>query len=556
MWLDDSYPMSNGCPSQRDSGFNSRPASLRSVDSASTSSQHHGSGAAMYEQMPPRLPNDIENTHPQYTELQSVPGPPPKPEPSQVIPELLNLLMEDDPVIVREAVLLTHILVKEGNESRSEVIQNRELINTLLETFSKDMGDGKVTHALVNLFHSLSQQQEGLRVIYDCGGIARLIQILDCADNIVNYAITTLHNFLIVLQHQAADEIYRCEGLIKFTHLLDSTNDKLLTLVTDSLLKMSSYSTKSKQFIQNSEECIQRLLWIFETNKYDKLLLTISKLLPIISSGNEMNKSLILRSNGLNIIEKHLRTTKSIRIRHNCLITLRNISNQATQMRDIDSLIQQLTAMLSSDDRQSVIYSLEILGNLTADNRNNKSLFVKLNGVQSVMQKLMMNSDGNDELIEAALCTLRHVTARHDLENEAREIVRKSYGIGNIVKLFRDKNYNGHWGTIRATVGLIRNLSLSQTIIPNLCEQNTVQKLIELLMNLERDRLKLPEDIQRFDTLMESIVITLTSLAKDSTCRAIIRDMNGLPILMRLSHLPTCSLQQSTKNLLHELNIE
>lgn len=71
--------------------------------------------------------------------------------------------------------------------------------------------------------------------------------------------------------------------------------------------------------------------------------------------------------------------------------------------RDIDSLIQQLTAMLSSDDRQSVIHSLEILGNLTADNRNNKSLFVKLNGVQSVMQKLMMNSDGNDELIEAAV---------------------------------------------------------------------------------------------------------------------------------------------------------
>ena len=104
------------------------------------------------------------------------------------------------------------------------------------------------------------------------------------------------------------------------------------------------------------------------------------------------------------------------------------------------------------------------------------------------------------------------------------------------MKLFRDKNYNGHWGTIRATVGLIRNLSLSQTIIPNLCEQNTVQKLIELLMNLERDRLKLPEDNQRFDALMESIVITLTSLAKDSTCRAIIRDMNGLPILMRVNY--------------------
>jgi len=31
----------------------------------------------------------------------------------------------------------------------------------------------------------------------------------------------------------------------------------------------------------------------------------------------------------------------------------------------------------------------------------------------------------NDDSIEAALCTLRHVTARHDLENEARETIKK-----------------------------------------------------------------------------------------------------------------------------------
>jgi hypothetical protein len=125
MWLDDPYSMSPGCPPQRDSGFNSRPASLRSVDSAGNGSAHHGSTPG-YEQIPPRFLNEVENTRPQYTELQSAP-PPSKPDPAQVIPELLILLMEDDPVIIREAVLLTHMLVKEGNESRSEVIRNREV---------------------------------------------------------------------------------------------------------------------------------------------------------------------------------------------------------------------------------------------------------------------------------------------------------------------------------------------------------------------------------------------------------------------------------------------
>ena len=45
MWLDDPYAVSNASASQRDSGFNSRPASLRSIDSTVTSTTgplHHG----------------------------------------------------------------------------------------------------------------------------------------------------------------------------------------------------------------------------------------------------------------------------------------------------------------------------------------------------------------------------------------------------------------------------------------------------------------------------------------------------------------------------------
>jgi hypothetical protein len=53
-----------------------------------------------------------------------------------------------------------------------------------------------------------------------------------------------------------------------------------------------------------------------------------------------------------------------------------------------------------------VLCSLGILSNLTADNRTNKSLLVKLNGVQTLMQKLMTNADGNDDLIDAAVSFL------------------------------------------------------------------------------------------------------------------------------------------------------
>ncbi|CAF3705037.1 unnamed protein product [Rotaria socialis] len=553
MWLDDPYSGSTACPSQRDSGFNSRPASLRSVESTSTGPTYHGSTTG-YEHSSSRYSNDLENNHSQYTELEST-QPPVKPAPAHVIPELMNLLMEEDSVIVREAVLLTHMLIKEGGETRLEVIQNRELINALLDTFTKDIGDGKIVFALANLFHSISQQQEGLRAILDCGGISRLIPILDSPDNTVNYVITALHNFLTVLQEQAAHEIERCDGIQKFINLLERSNDKLLTLVSDSLLKMSNYNVKAKMYIQNNEKCIQLLLYIFDASKYDKLLLTISKLLPIISSGNELIKRIILQLNGLNIFEKHLRTTKSIRIRHNCLITIRNISNQATRMRDIDSLIQQLAGILLTDDHQSVICSLGILNNLTADNRTNKSLFVKLNGVQTLMQKLLMNADGNDELTEVVLCTLRHLTARHDLENEARETIRRSYGIGNIIKLLRDKNFKEHGGILKATVGLIKNLALSTTLIPYLSEQNAVRRLIELLFIIDRERSKVTEDI-KLDLLLDIIIGALINLAKDLSCRTIIKEMNCTSIFIRFSRLPSCSLQQASNILLNELNVD
>lgn len=112
--------------------------------------------------------------------------------------------------------------------------------------------------------------------------------------------------------------------------------------------------------------------------------------------------------------------------------------------------------------------------------------------------------------------------------------MRKSYGIGQIIKLFRDKNFKEHWGIIKATVGLIRNLAASEIIIPYLCEQSAVQKLVELLMNLDRERTKSMEENDRYSALMEIVTITLTTLAKYPTCRSILKEMNCAAVLMRV----------------------
>ncbi len=102
----------------------------------------------------------------------------------------------------------------------------------------------------------------------------------------------------------------------------------------------------------------------------------------------------------------------------------------------------------------------------------------------------------------------------------------------------RDKNFIEHWGTIKATIGLIKNLALSPTIISQLCEQNAVGSLMELLKNVERaknsDENK--QYLHQFDVMIEIIIGTLNNLAKDLSCKSIIiKEKNCISILIRVS---------------------
>jgi len=143
---------------------------------------------------------------------------------------------------------------------------------------------------------------------------------------------------------------------------------------------------------------------------------------------------------------------------------------------------------------------------------------------------------------------------------EKRLKKKKSYGIGNIVKLLRDKNFKENWGTIKAIVGVIKNLALSPTIIAQLCEQNAVRILIELLKNVDQERTKVYMDtkqyLSQFDAMIEVIIGALNNLAKDSQCKPIIQEMDSISVIIRCSHLPSCSLQQVSSSLLKELNID
>ena len=104
------------------------------------------------------------------------------------------------------------------------------------------------------------------------------------------------------------------------------------------------------------------------------------------------------------------------------------------------------------------------------------------------------------------------------------------------MKFLGDKNLKDHWEILKVTVGLIKNLALSQTIIPYLSEQNAVRRLGELMINIDRMSAKSPEEKKQFDLLFEITIGALINLSKHSTTRAMIKEINCQSILLRVSY--------------------
>jgi hypothetical protein len=67
-----------------------------------------------------------------------------------------------------------------------------------------------------------------------------------------------------------------------------------------------------------------------------------------------------------------------------------------------------------------------------------------------------------------------------------------------------------------------------------------VRKLIELLINIDRERMKIYEEnkqqyLNQIDVMIELILGALNNLAKDLSCKTIIKEMNSTPIFIRVS---------------------
>lgn len=365
----------------------------------------------------------------------------------------------------------------------------------------------------------------------------------------VNYALSALHNLLLQIE-QAKLEILRCGGCQKMVGLLNSRNVKVLAILTDALHILAFNHEEAKIIIESSDGP-QQLLRLLDSNEYEKLLWTTTRLLRVLSVSPSI-KIVMVSKNAVKILEKRLNQTRSLRIQQNCLQILRNLSDQAVKLvglsrhslssislfflqENLDSLLRALIQFAQSNDFILISCAVGIISNLTCNNQYNKMAVVQFKGVAALVHSIV-HAQGKEEILEPAICALRHVTCRHSHASEAQDAVRNVNGLGSIVDLLDSNLYS--WPIVKSTISLIRNLALAMNNLPILRETGAIQKLAQLLVRAHQELQKPSTDNNiRMDDILEACVSAIHMIAKDQHNRVLIRDLDCIPLFVRVSRL-------------------
>lgn len=337
---------------------------------------------------------------------------------TRAIPELTKLLNDEDQVVVSQAAMMVHQLSKK-EASRHAIMNSQQMVAALVRAMS-NTADHETTRCAAGTLHNLSHHKQGLLAIFKSGGIPALVKLLGShIESVLFYAITTLHN-LLLHQDGAKMAVRLAGGLQKMVALLQRHNDKFLAITTD-CLQILTYGNQESKLIILASGGPAELVRIMRQYSYEKLLWTTSRVLKVLSVCAN-NKAAIVEAGGLQALSLHL-SSQSVRLVQNCLWTLRNLSDAATKVNNLDDLLQMLIHLLSNQDINIVTCTAGILSNLTCNNQQNKMAVVQRGGVEALVRTIMQAGDRED-ITEPSICALRHLTSRHEQAPLAQDIIR------------------------------------------------------------------------------------------------------------------------------------
>ncbi|KAI2659393.1 Junction plakoglobin [Labeo rohita] len=444
---------------------------------------------------------------------------------TRAIPELTKLLNDDDQVVVNKAAMIVNQLTRK-EASRRALMQSPQMVAAVVRAM-QNTSDMETTRATASILHNLSHQREGLLAIFKSGGIPALVRMLSSPmDSVLFYAITTLHN-LLLHQEGAKMAVRLADGLQRMVPLLKKSNPKFLAITTD-CLQLLSYGNQESKLIILANSGPEGLVNIMRTYNYEKLLWTTSRVLKVLS---------VCPSNKPAIVD----------------------ADAATKQDGMENLLQVLVGLLSSDDINMLTCATGILSNLTCNNTRNKTQVTQSNGVEALIHTIL-RAGSKQDVIEPAVCALRHLTSRHPEAESAQNAVRMHYGIPAIVKLLNQPYY---WPVVKAVVGLIRNLALCPANQAPLRDAEAIPKLVTLLSKAHQDAQKHGSSAQqtyqdgvRMEEIVEGCTGALHIMARDPINKSTIASMDTIPLFVQLLYSPLDNVKRVAAGVLCELALD
>ena len=467
---------------------------------------------------------------------------------TRALPELIKLLNDEDQVVVSQAAMVVHQLSRK-EASRHALCSSAPLVKALLHTL-EGSNDLETTKFASEILNSLSEQQQGLLAIFKTGGIKALIYALSSpVDAVVSNALITLHNLL--LHQEGAKMTVRLNGgLQKMVNLLQKDNFKFLAIVAD-CLHLLAYGNQEGKLIILASGGPAELVRILHSYSYEKLLYTTTRVIKVLSVCSS-NKPALIQAGGMQALALCL-DHPSKRLAQECLWALRNLSDGATKEINLEPLLQRLVQLLDGNDINMVTCAVGTLSNLTCNNPSNKVFVCKVGGIQALVQTLR-NAGDRDEIIEPAICALRHLTNGHSDATLAQDAIRIHGGLPDVFRLLVP---SGNWPLLTACAGLVKNLTSNPSNSDALRDLGIIQKLTIIFNEAYQVLQRTAHDANniagiRMERVVESVIAALHSLAIDSRNRSMMDITSLLPTLISFLYNENENLVLVTLDLLTE----